>query len=585
MSMITLTIDNMLVEVPQGTTVLEAARQINVRIPTLCFLKEINEIGACRMCVVDAGGRTLQPACVLEAAGGMVVKTNTPRVREARKVILELILSNHDKKCLSCTRNQNCELQRLSLEMGVTDENEFAGLRNEYLVDDFSPSIVRDNNKCILCRRCVSVCYQTQAVGAIGPVNRGFNTAIESPWQMSLTASTCIACGQCIAVCPVGALREKEESSLVYDFLADPAKHVVVQPAPAVRAALGEEFGLPMGTNVSGKLAASLRRLGFDRVFDTEFGADLTIMEESTELIGRIQNGGVLPMITSCSPGWINYCETFYPEFIPNLSSCKSPHEMTGAMVKTYYAMKMGIDPKDIAVVSVMPCTAKKFEADREELSVKGLMDVDAVITTRELARMIKQAGIDFVHLADEKFDELLGESTGAAGIFGATGGVMEAALRTAYETLTGQELASLDFENVRGIQGVKEAAIAIGDLTLKVAVANGTANAKELLERVKSGEKEYHFIEVMGCPGGCVTGGGQPIVSDWDKMNIDPRVERAKALYSADREAPLRRSHLNSEVLRAYRDFLGEPNSHKAHELLHTSYSAKPKYKHSLAE
>ncbi|NLA54601.1 MAG: 4Fe-4S binding protein [Clostridiales bacterium] len=582
MSMITLTIDNMKVEVPQGTTVLDAARQINVRIPTLCFLKEINEIGACRMCVVDAGGRTLQPACVLEAASGMVVKTNTPRVRDARKVILELILSNHDKKCLSCSRNQNCELQRLSLEMGVTDENEFSGLRNEYLVDDLSPSIVRDNNKCILCRRCVAVCYKTQAVGAIGPVNRGFNTAIESPWLMSLSASTCIACGQCIAVCPVGALREKEESTLVYDFLADPTKHVVVQPAPAVRAALGEEFGLPMGTNVTGRLAASLRRLGFDRVFDTDFGADLTIMEESTELIGRIQNGGVLPMITSCSPGWINYCETFYPEFIPNLSSCKSPHEMTGAMVKSYYAMKMGIDPKDIAVVSVMPCTAKKFEADREELSVQGLMDVDAVITTRELARMIKRAGIDFKNLADEKFDELLGESTGAAVIFGATGGVMEAALRTAYETLTGDELASLDFESVRGIKGVKEASINIGDLTLHVAVANGTANARDLLESIKSGEKEYHFIEVMGCPGGCVTGGGQPIVPDWEMRDIDPRIERAKALYSADREAPLRRSHLNPEVLKAYSEFLGEPNSHKAHELLHTTYTARPKYRHS---
>ena len=580
MSNVTLTIDNIKVSVPKGTTVLEAARQSHIHIPTLCFLKGLNEIGACRVCVVDAGGRSLQPACVLEAADNMVIKTNTKEVRDARRVIVELILSNHDKKCLTCARSQSCELQKLALELGLSEDNEVEGLRNIYAVDDLSPAIVRDNNKCILCRRCVSACQNQQAVGVIGPVRRGFATAIESAWSKPLAATACISCGQCIAVCPVGALREKDETGLVWKLLGDPKKHVVVQAAPAVRAALGEEFGMPMGSNVTGKLAAALRRLGFARVFDTDFGADLTIMEESGELIDRIQNGGALPMITSCSPGWVTYCETFYPEFIPNLSSCKSPHEMTGALVKSYYAAQKGIKPRHIAVVSVMPCTAKKFEADREELQVNGLRDVDAVITTRELARMIKEAGIDFCSLPDENFDELMGESTGAATIFGASGGVMEAALRTACEALTGEELKALDFHAVRGIQGVKEASLEIGGLVLNVAVASGTANAKELLERVKAGEKAYHFIEVMGCPGGCVNGGGQPIVPAYRRMDVDIRVERAKALYDSDSSAPLRKSHQNPEVLKAYREYIGEQGGHKAHELLHTSYKAREKYR-----
>ena len=577
--LIKLTIDGVKVEVPAGTTVLEAAKQAGINIPTLCYLKDLNQIGACRLCVVDTGARALQAACVLPVSEGMVVKTNTPAVREARKVNLELLLSNHEKKCLSCVRSQNCELQKLCLDLGVEDGERFAGSVTQHKVDDVSASIVRDNNKCVLCRRCVAACNALQAVGVIGAVSRGFTTAIESPWGMNLSDMACINCGQCIAACPVGALYEKDGTKQVWDLLADPEKHVVVQPAPAVRAALGEEFGMPIGTCVTGKMAAALRRLGFDKVFDTDFAADLTIMEEATELLGRLNNGGVLPMITSCSPGWIKFCEHYYADFIPNLSSCKSPHEMEGALIKSYYAEKMGIDPKNIAVVSVMPCTAKKFEAARPELSNGGLQDVDVVITTRELAKMIKEAGIDFVNLKDEDFDSMLGESTGAGVIFGATGGVMEAALRTAYEVVTGKELENVNFEQVRGVEGIKEASVQVGDVTLNVAVAHGTANAAKLLDAVRSGEKTYHFIEIMGCPGGCVTGGGQPIVSASKRMECDPRVLRASALYGEDAGKKLRKSHENAEVKKLYEEYLGEPNSHKAHKLLHTSYTARPKY------
>ena len=577
--MIALTIDGVKVEVPAGTTVLEAAKQAGINIPTLCYLKDVNAIGACRMCVVDTGARSLQAACVLPATNGMNVKTNTPALREYRKTLLELVLSAHDQKCLSCVRNQNCELKKLCRDLGVENGNRFAGKQIHYSIDDASPSIVRDNNKCILCRRCVATCAKVQNVGVIGAVNRGFSTAIEPAWNMKLAETGCINCGQCITACPVGALHEKDSTDVVWQMLGDSTKHVVVQPAPAVRAALGEEFGYEIGTGVTGKMVAALRRLGFAKVFDTDFAADLTIMEEATELIGRIKDGGVLPMITSCSPGWIKFCETYYPDFIPNLSSCKSPHEMMGAIVKSYYAQKANIDPEDIRVVSVMPCTAKKFEAKREELAGTGYPDVDAVITTRELAHMIKQSGIDFRALPDEDFDDLLGESTGAGVIFGATGGVMEAALRTAYETITGKTLEKVEFTAVRGIEGVKEASVQVGDLTVNVAVAHGTGNASKLLDAVKSGEKQYTFIEVMGCPGGCVTGGGQPIVSSVKKMECDPRVLRAAALYREDEGKAIRKSHENPEIKKLYADFLGQPNSHKAHELLHTHYIARPKY------
>lgn len=579
MEMIKVTIDGVQVEVPKGSTALEAARAANIDIPTLCYLKGINEIGACRMCLVEVkGARSLQAACVYQVADGMEIMTNTPKVREARKVNLELILSNHDRKCLTCVRSQNCELQDLAKKLGV-DDIRFEGEMIERPVDDFSPSIVRDPNKCILCRRCVSVCRNVQGIGVIGATERGFKTIVEPVFNMSINEVPCINCGQCIQACPVGALREKDDTEKVWDAINNPDLHVVVQTAPAVRVALGEEFGMEMGTRVTGKMVAALKRLGFDKVFDTDFGADLTIMEEGTELIGRIKNGGKLPMITSCSPGWIKYCEHNYPDFLDNLSTCKSPHEMMGAVIKSYYAEKNNIDPSKVYVVSVMPCTAKKFEAQRPELSSTGYPDVDAVLTTRELARMIRQAGIDFANLPDEEFDPVFGDSTGAGVIFGATGGVMEAALRTVYELITGKPIDNIEINAVRGIDGVKEAEIQIGDMVVRAAVAHGTANAKALLEKVKAGEKEYHFIEIMGCPGGCVTGGGQPIVKAKDRMDKDPRVVRASAIYDEDRDLPLRKSHENPSVQKLYKEYLGEPNSHKAHELLHTHYTARSNY------
>jgi len=579
MTMITITIDNQQISVPENSTVLEAARNQGIDIPTLCYLKDINEVGACRMCLVDVeGARTLQTACVLPVTEGMNVKTNTKKVREARKATLELILSNHDRECLTCARNKNCELQTISDDLGVR-EISFPGESIIRPVDTSSPSIVRDPNKCILCGRCVSVCSEVQNVGVLSFTNRGYETTVAPAFERGMDDIPCINCGQCISVCPVAALREKEEIDYVWEAIDDPKKHVVVQTAPAVRAALGEDFGLEMGTSVTGKMVASLRRLGFDKIFDTDFGADLTIMEEGYELLDRLQNGGTLPMITSCSPGWVKFCELYYPEFLDNLSSCKSPAQMTGAIIKTYYAKKNGINPEDIYVVSVMPCSAKKFEADREELSHNGLQDIDAVLTTRELSKMIKEARIDFLKLQDEEFDEILGESTGAGVIFGATGGVMEAALRTVSEVVLEKELESIDFEGVRGIEGIKEATIELGDQTLNIAVVHSTGQASKVLDMIKNGEKEYHFIEVMGCSGGCVAGGGQPYITAQDRWTKDIRQERAKALYGEDKNKKIRKSHENPMIKKVYDEFLVKPNGHKSHELLHTHYIKREKY------
>lgn len=577
--MVNLKIDGINISVPENTSVLNAAHEAGIKIPTLCYLKDVNAIGACRICLVEVvGNPNLQAACVLPVSEGMEVLTASEKVLKSRKVTLKLLLSNHDRECLTCIRNRNCELQKLSEDFGI-DDVEFSGTRIEYDTDDSSVSIVRNPNKCVICKRCVATCKKVQGIGAIGATNRGFATTIEPVWGNSLNDVPCINCGQCIMSCPVGALTEKSEIDKVWTALRDPEKYVVIQPAPAVRAAIGEEFGMPIGSRVTGKLAAAMKRLGFDKVFDTNFGADLTIMEEGTELISRITNGGVLPMITSCSPGWIKYCEYFYPDMLDNLSSCKSPHQMLGAVVKTYFAEKNGIDPKNIFTVSVMPCVAKKFEKTRDGEEASGYKDVDAVLTTRELARMIKQAGIDFANIKDERFDEMLGDSTGAADIFGVTGGVMEAALRTVADVLTGEDLKDIEYTAVRGVEGIKEATVKIGDLDVKVAVAHGTGNAAKLLDAVKSGEKQYHFIEVMGCPGGCVTGGGQPIVSSQIRNFEDIRVLRAKALYDEDESKALRKSHENPSIKKIYEEYFGEPNSHKAHHILHTTYVAREKY------
>ena len=574
MEMINLKINGVDVQAPAGSTILEAARLNSIEIPTLCFLKEINEIGACRICVVEVkGARTLVTSCVYPINEGMEVWTSSPKVLESRKKTLQLLLSNHDRKCLSCVRSGNCELQQLCRAYGVDDESYYDGERTVSELDCSAAHMVRDNAKCILCRRCTSTCEKIQGIGVIGANGRGFKTHIGSQFAMGLGETSCVSCGQCIAVCPVGAIYEKDRTQEIFDAIADPKKHVVVQVAPAVRAALGEEFGYEIGTDVEGKLAASLRRLGFDKVFDTNFSADLTIMEEATEFVHRVQNGGKLPMITSCSPGWIKYCEHYFPDMIENLSSCKSPQQMFGATAKSYYAEKEGIPKEDMVVVSVMPCTAKKFEIGRDDQAANGVPDVDIAITTRELARMIKRVGIDFRNLEDEEFDLPLGLGTGAAVIFGATGGVMEAALRTAVEKLTGEELPAPDFTDVRGVQGIKEATYNVAGMEVKVAVASGLGNARTLLNMVKNGEADYHFIEIMGCPGGCVNGGGQPQQPGRVRNFVDLRAKRAEVLYNIDKNNPIRKSHENPAIIELYDTYLGEPGSHRAHELLHTTY------------
>ena len=581
MDMLNVKINGISVSVEKGSTILDAARAAGVEIPTLCFMKEKNEIGACRICVVEANegrGFRIVTACVYPVSEGMEVLTNTEKIQKARRTTLELILSTHEKKCLSCVRSTNCELQKLCRDYGV-EESAFEGFKPTYELDTSTPHLVRDNNKCVLCRRCVAACNE-QYVGVIGANNRGIDTAIGTPFEVGLSNVPCISCGQCTVVCPTGALVEKDDTDKIWAALADPDKHVVVQTAPSIRATLGQCFGMPIGTNVEGKMVAALRRLGFDKIFDTDFAADLTIVEEANELVERIKNNGTLPMITSCSPGWVKFCEYYYPDMLEHLSTCKSPQQMAGAVIKTYYADKMGIDPKDIVSVSVMPCTAKKFEIGREDQSAAGVPDVDIAITTRELSRMIMRAGINFAYLPDEEFDSPLGEDTGAAVIFGATGGVMEAALRTANDWLTGKDNTDIDFTAVRGTQGLKQASVNINGSDIKVAVASGAAAAKCVMDRMKNGNPDgWAFVEIMGCPGGCVNGGGQPIQPQYVRDTVDLKAVRAKALYDQDASMALRKSHESPVVKALYSEWYDGFGGHKAHHDLHTSYVPRKKY------
>lgn len=571
--MVNLKINGIAVSVPEGSTILQAAKLANVRIPTLCYLKDVQCVGSCRLCLVEAtGARGLVAACVYPVSEGMEVRTNTPRVRRSRKTTIELILSTHKKKCLSCVRSMNCELQKLALEYNA-EEDRFGTDHDLKPIDDLSASVVRDNSKCIMCTRCVAAC-EHQTIGAIGPKNRGYSKVIGSPYDVSLAFTPCVNCGQCVVACPVGALYEKSAVAEVWGAIVDPSKKVVFYTAPSVRATLGEAFGLPVGTNVEGRMVTAIKQLGDVECFNMDITADLTIMEEATELLSRLENGNPTPMFTSCCPGWVKFLEHYYPQYIPNLSTCKSPQEMFSAVLKTYYCRKNGINPDDLFVVSVIPCTAKKFEVSREELG--GY--TDAALTTRELAKMIKEAGIDFANLSESEYDLPFGDASGAGAIFGATGGVMEAALRTAAVKLGGDG-APLEFKEVRGTEGVKEAEYTLGGATVKVAVASGLGNARKVLDAIKSGEKDYAFVEIMACPGGCVNGGGQPYVHDEVRNNVDLKTLRAQALYDYDGERNIRRSHETPAVEMLYNEFFGSPNSAKAHKLLHTKYSKREKY------
>lgn len=571
--LVTIYLDGREVKVPEGVSILEACNMEGIKIPTLCYFEGLTPWGGCRICMVEVEGQpNLVASCVTDVREGMKIKTSSKKVREARKTNLELLLSNHPLDCQLCDRNGSCELQDLSYQFGVR-EIRFPGEKKTYEVDRSSPSIKRDASRCILCGRCIRACQEIQAVFAIDFANRGFDSLVSPSLGLPLGESVCVNCGQCILACPTGALSEVSHVEMVWEALEDPEKFVILQTAPAIRVSIGEPFGLPPGTVTTGKMVAAFRRLGFDRVFDTNFAADLTIIEEGTEFINRLQKGGKLPLITSCSPGWIKFMEHFYPELMENVSTCKSPQQMFGAVAKTYYAQKLGIDPQDMVVVSIMPCTAKKFECQREEMKSSGCQDVDYSLTTREAARMLKEKGIDLREMPEEEFDDPLGISTGAAAVFGATGGVMEAALRSVYEIVSGKTLESLDFYDVRGMEGVKEATVNIDGLEVGVAVAHSLGNARKILDQIKEGNSKYHFIEIMACPGGCIGGGGQPIPTD-----LDIRMKRIEAIYQVDKNLSLRKSHENPAIKQLYEEFLGEPNGEKAHQLLHTHYLPREK-------